>query len=389
MKKYKILYVHHGGNKGGAPRSLAFLIEKLDKEKYEPYVVCHHDFELNKALYESVGAKVIRGKNIGGWYGSTVSPVTKEIFLYNLKHIIPTYIGIRKIVKKIKPDIIHLNSTCLCFAAKSIRRKFPKIPIICHVREPLLDGFWGKILRNNCNKYVDHYVAIEQFDAESLRTNLPTDVIYNFVNFSSYNDNVRSTCLRDELTITHDEKIFLYLARVCPENGAKELAEHMQSLLRRRPDLHLCIVGANLEDQSDYFNDVKKLAETNKNIHLLGFRSDVPDVIASSDVMLVPFQTPHFARSVIEAAAIGKPSIASNIGGVNELIINEKTGFLFDYKSFDGFNDLCERLVDDNELYKTMSRNAVIHAKSNFSAEINASRTIKIYDEYLSKRVGM
>lgn len=387
MGKIKILYVHHSGSKAGAPRSLAYLIKELNKDIYEPYVVCHHDFEQNCQLFEAVGAKVIKGNYIGGWHGSTVCPVTKEIFLYNIKHVIPTYWGIRKIIRDVKPNIVHLNSTCLCFAAKSIKKAYPEIPIICHVREPLLEGGWGDILRRNCNKYVDRFVAIEEFDAKTLKTKKKIDVIYNFVDFAKYNPNIVSDCLRQELNLKSSDRILLYLARVCPENGAKELIENIQSLLKRRPDIHLCIVGANFEEQSAYLMKLEEMSKKFSNIHLIGFRSDVPEVIKSSDIMVVPFQVPHFARSVIEAAAIGIPSIASKIGGVDELIINGKTGLLFNYLTFEGFNTMCEKLLDDEVMYHEMSQNAVQHARYNFSASINAKRTIAIYQEMLDEKL--
>lgn len=54
----KIVYIHHGGNQGGAPRSLKFLIQKLDKSRYEPYVICMSD-RRNISFFEEAGAKVI------------------------------------------------------------------------------------------------------------------------------------------------------------------------------------------------------------------------------------------------------------------------------------------------------------------------------------------
>ena len=128
-KKIRVMFFHHGGNQGGAPRSLAFLIKHMDKNRYEPYVLCCMDYDDNKKMFEDAGAKVFYAPTMGAWHGSTVSGMNLEMLLYNLKHVIPTYFGITKIVQEIQPDIIHLNSTCLAFAAKAIRNKFPNIPV--------------------------------------------------------------------------------------------------------------------------------------------------------------------------------------------------------------------------------------------------------------------
>lgn len=385
MKKMiRIMYVHHGRSSGGAARSLAFLIDKLDKEKYDPYVICHLDFEKNRQLFSSVGAHVIHGKYLGGWHGSTVAPINKSTLKFNVVHLLPTYFGIKSLVRKIHPDIIHLNSTCLCFAARSIRNSFPNIPIVCHVREPLLDGFWGDILRKNCEVAVDRFIAIEQFDADSLHTSKKVDIIYNFVDFDIYNDQVKSDCLRKELNLDNNHKILLYLARVCPSNGALELATAIIPFLQQRKDIHLCIVGVQPEDHSNYLHKLQLLSTQNSNLHLICFRNDVPQLIASSDLMVVPFQTPHFARSIIEAAAMGVPTIASDIEGPRELIIHNETGYLIDPATFSGFEANCENLLDEAENYNRVSENAIKFAHNNFDARINSRRTMEIYQELLA-----
>lgn len=109
-KKMRILFFHHGESQAGAPRSLAFLIDHMDKTKFEPYVLCCMDYEANKKLFESVGAEVIYGVLMGPWHGSTVSGMSPGMLSYNLKHVIPTYLGIKKIIQEIKPDIVHLNN---------------------------------------------------------------------------------------------------------------------------------------------------------------------------------------------------------------------------------------------------------------------------------------
>ena len=381
--KIRVLFFHHGGNQGGAPRSLAFLIQHMDKEIYEPFVICCMDCEDNKKLFENVGARVICSSRMGAWHGSTVSGMSLEILSYNLKHAIPTYFGIKKIVERIKPDIIHLNSTCLAFAAKAIRKNYPDIPIVCHVREPLLEGFYGDILRKLNDESVDHYIAIEKFDADSLNTKLPVDIIYNFVDFDSYNEHIKSDCLRRELGLSEDIFLMLYLARISPENGALEMLKNLLPLLKKEKNMHLCLVGATPDNRTQYLSDVEKMCENIENVHILPFRKDVPNVISSADVMLVPFQKPHFARSVIEAAAMGVPSIASDIGGVNEIVIDKETGLLFNWKTFDGIASQCEKLAKDVAYRKMLGENAVRFAHENFDAVKNSKRTCEIYEQVL------
>ena len=385
MEKIKILYIHHGGSQGGAPRSLSFLINQLDKEKYEPYVLCWDDKQGNKNLFESVGAKFLY-KRIGPWHGSTVSGMSLKTFARNMKYLLPTIFGMKEILEKVNPDIVHLNSTCLCFAAVAIKRWRKDLPIVCHVREPLLDGFWGDILRKTNESNIDYYVAIEKYDADSLHTDLPVEIVPNFVDFTVYNDSVESKCLYDELGIPYNHKILLYLARISPKNGALECVKALKKYLKNNIDVHLCVIGADFDHRTNYLDELKNISTTiPDNLHILPFRTDVPNVIASSDVMLVPFQTPHFARSVIEAAAMGVPSIGTRIGGLEELIVHGKTGFLVDPKSFEGLAEYCDELLDQNKR-ASFVENAIAYAHENFDAEKNSKRTFEIYEKLLGNK---
>lgn len=385
-KKIKILYFHHGGFKGGAPRSLAFLIKELDKEKYDPHVLICTDIEENKKLFESVGAKVICREKMGAWHGSTVSGMSLGLLYFNLKHCIPTYFQMFKVLKEIKPDIVHLNSTCLFLAAKAIKKYDKNIPVVCHVREPLLPGIWGNILRKNINKYADRFVAIEKYDADSLKTDKPVDVIYNFVDFETYNENVKSNILHKELNIPMNEKIILYLARISPENGAYEMLNALEGFIKEHKNVHFCLVGAEYENMSEYLQKVTEFAKQYNNVYILPFRNDVPEVIASSNLMIVPFTKPHFARSVIEAGAIGIPSIVSDIGGLNELVIDNKTGIIYNYKDSNDLEFKLSKIIKDDKTINELSNNAIIYAHENFDSKTNSNRTFLVYDELLNNK---
>ncbi len=381
--KKTVLYVHHAHSQAGAPRSLSFLIEQLDQQKYQPYVLCCYDYQGNKALFEKAGAICIYEKYMAGWHGSTVSGASIGSLIHHVIRALPTYFNMRKCLKVVKPDIVHLNSSCLFMCAKAVKDYNKDIPLICHIREPLLPNFFGDILKYFNNKYVDQYVAIEEFDAESMKpTNVPIEIVYNAVNFESYNTQVQSTCLRDEIHLAQDDVVFLYLARIAPCNGAYEMLQAIENVLKQNPKLHLCLVGAEIAAQDSYSQGVLKIAQRNTaQIHVLPFRTDVPQVIASSDVMLVPFQEPHFARSVVEAGAMGVPCIASNIGGLDELVVDGETGYFFDYKTFDGFVEKCTLLATDVTLRKQLGENARARVEELFTKEKVNIEIKKLYKE--------
>lgn len=388
--RHKILYFHHSVSKSGAARSLSFLIESLDKKKYEPIVICRKDKE-NIKLFENAGAKVIMDKRIGPLHGSTVSGMNFIILCSNILKSIPTYLMSRNYVKKIKPDLININSTCMCLAAMGAKSAFKDIPVLVHVREPLMNNIFGDILKKITYKNVDAYIAIDEYDMKTVAVEPIKDyrVIYNFVDFDQYNDSIISSCLNQEIGIPKGDIIFLFLGRIIWQNGVLEMIAAFANIYKEYPNYHLVIVGDEQNSKAKYSQEVRKLCKRhNSNTHLLPFRNDVPDIIASSNVLICPFIEPHFSRSVIEAAAIGVPSIACNIGGVNELIKDGVTGLLFDKSKF---QECSEKMIllGENEAYrKKLSKAAVKHARKNFNKTNNAKRTTNFYDEIIDKKNG-
>lgn len=373
----KILYIHHGDINGGAPRSLKFLLERIDKNKYEPLVV----YRCNKSdgiFFEETGTRTIYEPKIKPFHGSTVSGISIKQIIYNFVYAFPTYFATKNLIKEEHPDIIHINSTCLFMCAAASKRVNKSIKVLCHVREPLLPNFWGSILKYFCNRYCDRFVAIDAYDGHSVDPfEKKTSVIYNFVDFKTYNSDVESTVLRDELCLTRNDVIFLMLVRVSPENGILEIVSQWKELIHDS-NAQLVIVGEIKNREVEYCRKCHEIADNVENIHILPFRKDAPQVIASSDVILCSFTQPHFARIIIEGAAMRKPAISVDIDGPRELIINGQTGYL--YKNDIELKEHVFALMNDVELRERIGSNAEAYARKSFNADINAKATIDLYE---------
>ncbi len=374
----KVLYFHHGDINGGAPRSLRFLIERIDRAKYDPIVVyrCNRD---DGSFFEEKGIRTIFEPGIKPFHGSTVSGIDFKQVIYNFVYAMPSFFAARKIIKKEHPDIVHVNSTCLFMCAAAAKSVGNNIKVICHVREPLLTNIWGSILKVMCNRYCDRFIAIDSFDGRSVDPEQKkTQVIYNFVDFNTYNSGVKSSVLRDELRLSRDDTIFLMLVRVSPENGIFEIVTQWRELIHE-DKAHLVIVGEIEGREVEYCKKCHGIADQSKNIHILPFRKDAPQVIASSDVIMCSFTQPHFARVIIEGAAMGKPAISVDIDGPRELIIDGDTGYL--YHNNEELKEQVYKMLCDEALRKSVGMNAEKNARKNFNADINAQATIDLYEK--------
>lgn len=380
MKK-RILYIHHDSGGSGATRSLSFLLDKVDTSRFSAKVHCVFGGAVID-LYRSKPVKLLLGSGIYTFHGSTVTGMSLNLFLRNIKRLPQSIFAAYKLIKRSKPDLVHLNSSCLFAVALATKLVDKKIKTICHVREPLLKhSVSATIMRYMNYLFVDHFIAIDSFSGNSMKTRNNMSLVYNAVNFEEYNPSVKPNGLREELGLSSTDIVFLYLARIAKSNGALELSHVANRLTQAYPNFHFVLAGMREGAADKYAQKVISAAAANKNIHLLSFTNDVPALIAATDVVVVPFTKPHFARSIIESFAIGKPVIGANVGGVNELIIQNKTGLL--YNSEEELRDYCIKMGTDNSLRAAMGLAAVEFAAQNFDNNISSKKVFNIYDKLL------
>ncbi|MFD2529229.1 glycosyltransferase [Polaribacter marinaquae] len=373
MRK-KILYVHHSGAMGGAPKSLAFLIKELDKTIYEPVVWMMRD-GVARDLFIEAGAEVVFNKNkwLQPFHGTTVSGMNPMLFFKNIIGYLPTYFHAKKVLNRIKPDIVHLSTTCLFHFAKAASKLDKNIRVISHIREPLLPNFFGNILANQNLKYVDFFVAISKNDAKpflNIKNNV--SVIYNFVNIDEYNfDSLTRKKIRNELKIEDKNRLLVsYFARVSAENGVSNILK----LAKELPNVQFAIFG--FKNQSSYEKEI--LNNKVSNVLLMPMVDNVNDYLCASDLLISPFIEPHFSRAVVEASAIGLPSVVSNVGSQNELVKNNNTGILYD--TVIEAKEAILFFDKNREVIKDYGANARNFAEKFFSAKLNSKKTFELYD---------
>jgi glycosyltransferase involved in cell wall biosynthesis len=374
MKK-KILYVHHSGVMGGAPRSLAFLVNELDFNQFDPVIWMMRDGKARK-LFEETNAKVICNKKkiVQPFNGTTVSGINLKTAVKNFLGFIPTYFYAKKLIKEVNPDIIHLSTTCLFAFAKAAKVVNKDIKVICHVREPLLNNFFGKLLLYGNINHVDKFIAISKNDAKPfLEKKKNTSIIYNFVNIDDYKFDVTiRNEYRKRLDIKENNTLVIsFFARVCESNGVLELLS-----VARKTNNNIKFFVFGFKGETEYEKRVEELKPD--NVILMPMTNNVKEFMMATDLVISPFTQPHFSRSIVEASSMGIPSIVSNIGSQNELLIDKETGFL--YETNDEAVSLIENIYNNRELLNVMGQKARAFAEQHFSAKKNAKLTFQNYD---------
>jgi glycosyltransferase involved in cell wall biosynthesis len=401
----RVVYIHHGKGIGGAPLSLLYLIKMLDLDRYKPIVVCLHD-SAAADLYREEGFETLSGLGVTSFAHTTViwypwyefHKVVRELW-YQIKTAL---LVAPRIYRKYEPDLVHLNTSTLL--GWGIAAKFMRIPVVCHVREPLADGYLG--LRRNLVKYINHwfsnvFIPICHYDGSKLVQSEKINVVYNFVNFKQFDKGLTGECIRNALQISPNAKIVLYLGGMSRVKGLLGLLKSSEIFLGENCCLVIagkmwteatgfkrkCLYLLNKLKIHPYQSQIQaqldKLRKLglNKSIIIVGVRNDIPQLLAISNLLVFPAEVPHFARPIIEAAAMGKPSVASALGGVVELIDDGITGLLVEPGNPKRLGEAILWLLSNPEKCREMGENAYHKAKDLFDGKKNSAKIFEIYDK--------
>jgi glycosyltransferase involved in cell wall biosynthesis len=289
-------------------------------------------------------------------------------------------------------DIIHFYSSSLSFLmVASIFRRFVKSCFVVTFCS-FVKGFLGSF-RPIRKLPVDKVICTSHF---MLPATIMEKAIYLplGVNFERFNLNLHSGLLRERISIPQKSLVILYVGPILESKGIFTLLEATPLVLKEHDDSIFVIVatfkGKTFRDQSlrDYIEKRSKLLKFirryKNNFKFLEGEQNIPLLMALADVVVFPFTTHYGTLShpltILEAMAAGKAIVASNIAGVNELIVNEKNGLLFQQGDAHELAKAINALLSSKELREKLGRNAKADAKK-YDVVVVAKRLIKVYKE--------
>lgn len=405
VKMRKILFIHHGTAFGGAPLSLLYTALGLQKTgSFQAVVALVYPSDELRKLYGANGIETIDAPDINIWHHSTVAyqPIYSPHTWKHLANVFwnwkKTKKATLKLVEQAKADIVHLNSMPLSASAEALIEN--KIRFVWHVREPAKPSFGirYKIIQRLLVK-ANALIFISNADKKSWlkRASQRGNVIHNFIDFNTFNGSIYPITSVGSTSLLN-RRVILYVGGNNPVKGVFVLLEAIKRLSRVYPDLLVLMPGSKTEIKKNknlveilkkdiLRNDnnynverrIKSLAIEN-NILQLPFDPDITKLFSSSEFLVFPSIYPHFARPIIEANAMSKPVIASKVAGMQELVIENETGYLVKPRDVDDLVQKCCYLLENRNLAVSMGAKGQKRAKENFSQESQINKIIKVYD---------
>lgn len=367
MKK-KILFLHSSSELYGSDKSLLNLIDKLDRSKYQLYVMLPSHGELVKELEKTNNCTVIikpiailRRKNF------TLKGIVNYFseFFSSVKYL-------KEFIREKSIDIVYTNTSVVFpggIAAKSLNKKS-----VWHIREIISNKYENFFVKKIVNRYADIIIGNSHATLNSIIIDENKGrVIYNVVDIK--NDFLDVKKVSSAFTIG-------MAGRINRWKGQDFFLDAAFKILEDYPEATFLIAGDVFKGE-EYLkkNLERRIAESgySKNIKLLGLVSNMEKFYRSLDIFVLPSIKPEpFGLVILEAMARDIPVIATNFGGPSEIIQNGVTGILVEPENVLELSNEIKRLINDSEKRMEIARNGQKMQQEKFSI-----------DEYIEKIQGV
>ena len=193
-----------------------------------------------------------------------------------------------------------------------------------------------------------------------------------------FNQEMRAA-IRQQLKIPSQAIVFLFVGRLTKDKGVLDLAQAWRGISFN--EAYLLFVGP---DEQNMQIQIARLAENDKmNIHFIGYTNTPEDYMSAADVLCLPSYREGFGSVVIEAAAVGIPTIASRIYGITDAVIDNETGLLHTSGDVDAINNCLQNMLHCSAFRLKLGQQAQARAVVDFDSHLITQAWVDFYRKNL------
>ena len=231
--------------------------------------------------------------------------------------------------------------------------------------------------------HIDQLIAVSRAIvakiADEGRTGAPVRLIYNGVDLERYDHQEPCCTLREEYGMDDDAEIVGVVGRLELEKGHPTLLEAWPLVLERVPCAYLLIVGEG--SRQDALAEIARDLGVDRHVIFTGRRDDIPAVTAAFDVAVLPSYREAQGLTILEAMAMSRPVVASNVGGIPEMILDGVNGLLVPPHDPPALAGAIARLLTDHQLADMIGRAGHDTVHDRFCIQLMVNAIQELYDE--------
>lgn len=360
--KKKVLHVSTALSWRGGEQQLAYLLGELNDE-IDQFVLCAKGSAMETYCQKN-GVNYFAVKKSSG---------------FDL-HFAKT---LKKLCRDLEIDLCHLHDAhahTFAIIASYLGNQTPLV-LSRRVDFPIKNNFSSKLKYNhpNIKKILCVSKKIKEITAPDIKDKSKLEVVYSGIDLEKFTK--RNNKIRNELQLSEDIFLIGNTSALADHKDYFTFLDVAEKVIAKEDKVHFVIFGNGpLEEKIKAYAKSKRL---NHKLTFLGYRADIPEVLADLDIFLITSKTEGLGTSIIDAFACEVPVVATAAGGIPELVENDKSGLLCPVKDVDCLTNNVKRLIQDQSLAKKLKKEAGKKVKL-FSKQQTAKDTLKYYTEIWS-----
>jgi glycosyltransferase involved in cell wall biosynthesis len=397
---------------GGSIESLLTLIGGLDKTAFRATVLFYRmpDPEVCERV-KRAGADVLAISRGGSAKTSEKRPIrlnmqssvrralgrrieyayaSLKYALHYIRFNLPTYRAIREQLQIIEPDLVHFNNTVISDTPGIHAARACGIPAISHVRT------FGELTQLSVSiaRSVKVFICISTAVRDHLvKCGIDAErcvVIPNAVDLDRFDDaETAAAPIREEFGWNSTDKVFALVGRLVSWKGQEYFIRAIAKARASDSSIRGLLVGDDVEtgERDQFVAAIHSLIEelnVGDAIGFTGHRTDVPNIMKAADVVVCASSKPEpFGRVIIESMAVGTPVIATDAGGVTDIIDDGKNGILVPIMNSDAMAEAMLQVTNDVEFERAIRAAGLRSVADQFTVAMHVGRISEIYQDTL------
>lgn len=307
--------------------------------------------------------------------------------------------------RKERPTIVH-SITPKAGLLSMVAAKLAQVPIRIHTFTGLIfpteQGFKQKLLiimdRLLCycaTKIVPEGQGVKNDLVRYNITKKPLTLIangnVNGIDLNYFDPNIYSQSeinnLRHALDIHSNDFVYIYVGRLVKDKGIEELIPAFLKLTKQVDSIKLLLVGSFEVDLDPLDSNIMEEIKTHPNIKFVGFQEDVRPYFATAQALVFPSHREGFPNVVLQAGAMGLPSIVTNINGCNEIIEEGKNGIIVPVKDTQSLEQAMKRLMEDTLYYQKLQSQTRAMIGNRFQQELVWQALLQEYNSLMNQNI--
>jgi len=361
-----LLYVDIFGDYiGGGQISLLALLKRLDRRLYYPLVVCPSRGKFARVLRNNgIEVKIIE---------------MKALKTINFLQIIKTIKDFILLLKEKKIDLVHANGLRAAIYS-GLAARWQGVPFIWHVRVIEFGGWPEKLCAYLAERIIVNSEAVgEKFNWLKNKSKKVV-CIYNGVDLDEFHPGIKGDNIRKEFNLGNSPLVGI-VGGLIPWKGHRYFLEAAATVSRKFSEVKFLVVGEDFVG-GRYRRQLEDLAfklGLVDRIVFAGFRQDIPEILGSLEILVLTSLQEPFGRVLIEAMACAKPVVATNAGGVPEIVHDGETGLLVPMRDPEALARSIKLLLNNKEKAKEMGEKGRRRVEENFTIEAHVKKVESLY----------